>query len=98
EPECAAHARRRSQMDFATEKIRQLAADRKAEARAAIFPAGAGIGLLESFENNLLFFRRDANAGVRHFERDDGRSLTEQLMLRTPAAQRGRDVQTHAAA
>ena len=44
-------------MDLAAEQARQLAADRKAEAGAAVFPAGAGIRLLECLEDQLLLLQ-----------------------------------------
>ena len=50
--------------DFAAQQRRQFPADRQAQARAAILAARAGVGLLEGFEDQLLFFRRDADAGV----------------------------------
>ena len=60
-------------MDFAAEQACEFAADGKPEAGAAIFAAGAGVGLLERLEDELLLFRGDADAGVGHFEGDDGR-------------------------
>src|SRR5215469_5015509 len=71
ERECAAAAGRTAQLNFAAEQVRELAADGEAEARAAVFAAGAGVGLLECFEDDLLFFRWDADTGIRYFERHD---------------------------
>ena len=70
----AALAGRALQMDFAAEQARQFAADRKAEAGAAIFAAGAGVGLLERLEDQLLLVLRDADAGIGHFEGDHRRA------------------------
>ena len=68
ERERAADAGRAAQLDFAAEQVRQFAADGEAEAGAAIFAAGAGIGLLERLEDDLLLLRRNADAGIGHFE------------------------------
>ena len=54
EREGAAHARHAAQLDFAAEQVGELAADGEAEAGAAVFAAGAGIGLLERLEDDLL--------------------------------------------
>ena len=72
ERERAALARRAAQLDFAAEQIRKLAADREAEAGAAVFAAGAGIGLLEGLEDDALLLERNADAGVGDLERHDG--------------------------
>ena len=63
--ERAALARRADQPDLAAQQARQLAADRQAEARAAVLAAGAAVGLLERLEDDLLLVRRDADAGIR---------------------------------
>ena len=97
EREGAAHVRRAAQMDFAAEQVRQLAADREAQAGAAVFAAGAGVGLLEGLEDDLLLLGRDADAGVGDLERHHRRRLVEHWMLRAPAALRGRDAEPHAA-
>ncbi len=64
EREHAAFAGRALQVDFATEQAGQLTADGEAKARATVFPAGAGVGLLEGFEDQLLLVLRNADAGV----------------------------------
>src|SRR5436309_66030 len=69
EREGRALAGQAAQVDLAAEQARELAADRKTEAGAAIFAAGAGVGLLERLEDQLLLLERNADAGVRHFER-----------------------------
>ena len=66
---------RAAQMDFAAEQACQFAADGKTEAGAAIFPAGAGVGLLERLEDQLLLFQGNADAGIGHLEGDDGRRV-----------------------
>jgi hypothetical protein len=87
--EGAAAARRAAQLDLAAEQLRQFAADGEAEAGTAVFSAGAGIGLLERLEDDLLLFERNADAGVGHLERDHARRLLEHGMLRVPAGPRG---------
>ena len=58
------------QPDLAAEQRGQLAADRQAEAGAAVLARGAGVGLLEGLEDEPLLLRRDADAGVLDRERD----------------------------
>ena len=60
---------------LATEKVCEFAANRKPKPRATIFAAGAGIGLLEGFKDNLLFFRGDTDARIGHLESDHLREL-----------------------
>ena len=74
EREGAALARRAVQLDFAAEQVREFAADREAEAGAAVLAAGAGVGLLERLEDDLLLFQRNADAGVGHLEGDDAQA------------------------
>ena len=97
EHEGAALAGRAAQVNFAAEQARQFAADGKAEAGAAVFPAGAGVRLLERLEDQLLFLQRNADAGVGHLEGDDGGRVIEDRVLCAPAADGGRYVQLHAA-
>ena len=97
EREGAAHARRAAQLDLAAEQVRELAADGEAEAGAAVFAAGAGVGLLERLEDDLLLLRRDADAGVRDLEGDDGGRVAQHRMVGAPAAGRRRDREPHAA-
>ena len=59
-------------MDFAAQEVRQLAADRKTKPRSTVLAAGARVGLLECLEDDALLLQRNADAGVRHLERDDG--------------------------
>jgi hypothetical protein len=98
ERECAADARRAAQLDFATEEARQLATDRKPQSGSAIFAAGARVGLLECFENDLLFLGGNTNAGVGDLEGDDGLRLAENRVCRGPANRRGRNLELNAAA
>ena len=98
ERECAADARRAAQLDFAAEQARQLAADRKPQSGAAIFAAGAGVGLLECLENDLLLLGRNADAGIGDLEGDDGLRLAENRVCRGPADRRGRNLELNAAA
>jgi len=68
-PKTEYHARHILVKDEATaEQIRQLATDGQSQAGAAVFAAGAGVGLLERLEDDLLLLRRDADAGVRDLE------------------------------
>ena len=68
ESKCAAFAKDAGELDLTPEQVGQLAADGQAQSCAAVLAAGAGIGLLESLKNNLLFFWRNANARVDDFE------------------------------
>ena len=64
ERERAALPGRAGQADLAAQQPRDLAADRQAQAGAAVLAAGAAVGLLEGLEDDLLLVRRDADAGV----------------------------------
>ncbi len=56
-------------LDTPLHRLRQFAADRQAQAAAAVLRRGAGaIGLLEAAEQALLLFLADARPGVAHFE------------------------------
>ena len=68
--EGAALSRRAGQADLAAQQLGQLAADRQAQAGAAVLAAGRAVGLLERLEDDLLLVARDADAGVRHRERN----------------------------
>ena len=50
--------------DLAAEQAGDLAADRQAEAGAAVLAAGAAVGLLEGLEDDLLLVGGNADAGV----------------------------------
>ena len=63
-PSVARHA------DLAAEQARDLAADRQAEAGAAVAAAGRPVGLLEGLEDQPQLVLRDADAGVGDRERD----------------------------
>src|SRR5262245_33621600 len=84
--ERAAFAGRAAQVNLATEQVREFAADRKAKARAAVFAAGAGIGLLERLEDELLLLKGNTDAGVGDLECDHRRSGVEDWMVDAPAA------------
>src|SRR6187549_3827214 len=84
-------------MNFAAEQACELAADRKPETGAAVLAAGAGVGLLESLEDQFLFLQGDSDAGVGYLKGDDGRRVVEDRMLRAPAADGGRYGHLHAA-
>ena len=97
EHERTALAGRAAQMNFAAEQARKLAADGEAEAGAAIFSAGAGVGLLEGLEDQLLLFNGNADAGVGDLEGDDGRRMAQDRMFGAPAAEGGRDAEANPA-
>ena len=97
EREGAAHAGRAAQMDLPAKQVGQLAADGEAQAGAAVLAAGAGVGLLEGLEDDLLLLDRNADAGIGDLERHHRRRLVEHRMLRAPTAHRRRDVEPHAA-
>ena len=80
------------EFDFAAQQHRQLAADRQPEAGAAVFSRSTRIRLLEGLEDEPLFFRRHADAGVFDLESDHAFGLCEPGMVGTPAA----GGQTHA--
>src|SRR5690606_16048496 len=60
ERERAALPRGARQADLAAEELGELAADREAEARAAVLARGRAVGLLERLEDDLLLVGRDA--------------------------------------
>src|SRR5690606_3446694 len=97
ERERTAFARRALERELAAEQVRQFAADRETEARTAIFAAGAGVRLLECFEDDLLLLGGDADTGVCDFERHYHRRFVEDLVLRVPSADRGCHVEPHTA-
>ena len=68
EPERAAHARLAAHAHLAAHQLRQLLADGQAEAGAAMFARGGGVGLLERLEQAVDFQLREADAAVAHFE------------------------------
>ena len=57
-------------VDLAAEQPRDLAADREAEAGAAVAPARRSVGLLERLEDQAQLVPRDADAGVLDGEPD----------------------------
>src|SRR5262249_37570415 len=69
--EGAAFAWRRDDAYFATQQARNLATDRKSQARAAIFAAGRTVRLLERFEDDPLFLDRNADASVSYRKGND---------------------------
>ena len=89
--EGAALARSADQADFTAEQVRQFAADRKAQARAAEFAAGAGVRLLERFKNDPLLLGRDADAGVADLKGNDVRRAAQHRMIGGPPALRAKD-------
>ena len=84
-------------MDLAAEQVRELAADRETQAGSSVLSAGAGVGLHEGLEDDLLLLGRNADAGVGDLEGDHRGCLLEHRVLRAPAALRAGDVEPHAA-
>ncbi len=77
------------QADLTAEQLRQLAADREAEAGAAVLARRAGVGLLERLEDDALLLRRDADAGIADRELDDRAgpgSASDDRALQPPVA------------
>ena len=77
-------------MDFSAQQAGQFAADGESETRASVLAAGARVCLLESLEDDSLFFRRDANAGVGNFKSDDGGRAGKDRVRFAPTAIRPR--------
>ena len=96
--ESAPYAGRAAQLNFAAEEARQLAADRKPQSGPAVFAAGARVGLLKRFENDLLFLGGNSDAGVGDLEGDDGLRLAEYRVCRGPPNGRSRDLELNATA
>src|SRR6185436_19025090 len=84
--EGAADARRASQLYLSAEQVRQFAADGEAEARSAVLPARAGIGLLEGFEDDPLLLGGYPDARIRDLEGDHRRRDAQNRVHRAPAA------------
>src|SRR6185312_294144 len=95
--EGAASARSAAQPDLAAEQGRQFAADGKPETCAAVLARGAGIGLLEGFEDDLLLVGGDADAGVLDRDRHHHRRLVEDGMTGRPTGFGHLRVQAYAA-
>ena len=68
--ERAPGARLARDRDVSAEEAGELARDGEPEAGAAILTMRASVGLAERVEDDVLLFRRDADAGVRHRKRD----------------------------
>src|SRR5579871_2516325 len=98
ERERTSDTRRAAKMDFATEEVRELAADRETQTRAAIFAAGTGISLLERFEDDLLLFGGNADAGIGNLKGDDRGSLAQHGVRTAPAGGHWGNNQADAAA
>jgi hypothetical protein len=88
--EGGAFAGDRAHLQFAAEQARDLAADGKAKAGAAIFTAGGAVGLLERLEDQLLLVLGNADAGVgdRNLDRLVPTLSTGWFLLQPPVAPR----------
>src|SRR5579871_119691 len=84
-------------MNFAAQKAGKLAADGQSQSGPAIFTAGAGIGLLERFKDDLLLFSRDANTGIADLKRHDRWRRLQHRMLELLAGSRIVDPEADAA-
>src|SRR5439155_25816706 len=80
------------------EEIGELAADGEPEPGAAVAPAGAGIGLLEGLEDDLLLLEGNADAGVADLESDHRWRLPQDRVIRVPSSRSVRYAQSDAAA
>ena len=61
-------------LQASAQQARNLARNRQAQACAAVFAIGRAIDLLKRFKNKLLFFARNADAGVAHFKRQSAQT------------------------
>src|SRR4029453_16684518 len=73
----------------------ELAADGEPKAGSTMFPARAGVGLLEGLEDDLLFFLGDADARVGSLESGHHGRLAENRMIGTPAVICRRDLEPY---
>ena len=81
-----------STLQLAAEQARDLAADRQAEAGAAIFAAGGAVGLLERFEDQLLLVLGNADAGIGDGNRQRLRGARRRCRCRLLDAEVQRDL------
>ncbi len=95
--ERAALAGRAAQLNFAAQQAGQFAADGQSQSGSAVLAAGAGVCLLEGLEDDALFLRRNADAGIGDFEGDDRRGAAENRMIFAPSFRSQRYGQMHAA-
>src|SRR5262249_23752506 len=92
----AAKARRTDQPDLASQQSGDLAADGQSQAGAAVFAARAAVSLLESLENDGLFFLGNAHARIVHRKREYGRRRIQAIIIGTPSAVRSGYAQVNA--
>src|SRR5437867_679673 len=71
ERERAALVRRALDLNLAAEQARDLPTNGQPETGAAVLAVRRAVGLLERFEDQLLRVLRNADAGVRDFERNN---------------------------
>src|SRR6266566_1201520 len=82
--EDTALAGRAGQANLPAEQPRDFPANRQAEARAAVFAAGAAIGLLEGFKDELLFLRRNADSRITDREGNHRTRMVEHFLAGAP--------------
>src|SRR5688572_26462092 len=90
--EHAALVRAADEPDFAMEQPGELAADRQPQARAAVFAAGAAVGLLECLEDDLLLVLGYPDTRVHHREREHFAGAVEVLVVLAPAGGHRMDI------
>ena len=66
--------------ELAAQQAGDFAADRQAQAGAAVLAAGGAVGLLEGLEDDPLLVLRDADAGVLDREGEDLAGLVERSL------------------
>jgi len=91
--EGASRPRSAHQANLATSSRAFFTSDGQPKTRAAVFAAGASIGLLECLENDLLFVRGNADARVGLRKRPGRFGMRQGFVVRTPALVCRRDLQ-----
>jgi hypothetical protein len=81
----AALAGRGDDLQLAAQQAGDLAADRQAQARAAVLAAGGAVGLLEGLEDDPLLVLGNADAGVGDREGQHLARLVQVVVAQRPA-------------
>ena len=97
ERERASRAGLACQRDRAAEQRRDFTADRQTQPGAAVATRGRAVSLREGLEDELLLFRRDADAAVADGEGDHTVGGVQARMRQRPAARSAADGQAHTA-
>src|SRR5262249_61661663 len=93
----AAGARGAAQLNFAAQQARELATDGQPQSSPTELAARAGVGLLEGFKNDALFFKRNANTRVGDLEGHHRCHPFEDWMVVAPATHSRGDTQAYTA-